>query len=273
MLKYIKKRDGSIEPFDPEKINRWSGWASEEVRSRVDWASVVVRAMRDATETMDSQALQEQLIKQCTRKKSWPYALMAGKLYNAVIRKQLFPNGFPSLVDQHLKMIELGLMRPLLYSLEEYAQADKIIDHDRDMHMPYHAIKQLHRKYGLANVNTDIRYETPQFVYMRMAMALAEDEPAAERMMHVKEWYEMFSRAIINCPTPYYVNLGTRHNGYASCCLYAAGDNARSLAIGDHIAYTMTYMSSGIGGILHCRSYGDQVRGGRIKHQGRILPL
>jgi len=107
MLKYIKKRDGSIESFDPEKINRWSSWASEEVKSRVDWGSVVLKAVRDCTETMESQALQELLIKHCTRKKSWPYALMAGKLYNSVIRKQLFDGVMPTVLEQHMKMIEI----------------------------------------------------------------------------------------------------------------------------------------------------------------------
>jgi ribonucleoside-diphosphate reductase alpha chain len=103
-----------------------------------------------------------------------------------------------------------------------------------------------------------------------MAMALAEDEPKDARLRHAVNWYNHFSFNRINAPTPNYVNLGTTHNGYASCCLYAVDDNAQSLAIGDHIAYTMTYMSAGIGGIINTRSLGDSVRNGTITHMGKL---
>lgn len=107
---------------------------------------------------------------------------------------------------------------------------------------------------------------------MRMAMALAEDEAPGVRMYHLKNWYEHLADNRLNAPTPNYTNLGTSHNGYASCCLYTVDDDAASLAIGDHIAYTMTYMSAGIGGYLNTRSLGDPVRNGAIIHQGKFCP-
>ena len=66
---------------------------------------------------------------------------------------------------------------------------------------------------------------------MRMTMALAEDEPREERLKHIVNWYNHFSYNRINAPSPNYINLGTRLNGYASCCVYKAGNNLHSLAI------------------------------------------
>lgn len=42
------------------------------------------------------------------------------------------------------------------------------------------------------------------------------------------------------------------------------------LAIGDHIAYTMTYMSAGVGGLIDSRSKLDPVRNGTIVHNGKL---
>ena len=105
---------------------------------------------------------------------------------------------------------------------------------------------------------------------MRMAMELSEDEPAAQRLVHVKNFYDHFSLGRISAPTPNYNNLGTPHRGFASCCVYMADDNIPSLAAGDHIAYMMTANSAGVGGFLATRTNGDPVRKGAIIHQGKL---
>ena len=41
MITHIKKRNGSIEEFSPEKVNGWGEWASKKLGGTVDWGSVV----------------------------------------------------------------------------------------------------------------------------------------------------------------------------------------------------------------------------------------
>ena len=48
----------------------------------------------------------------------------------------------------------------------------------------------------------------PTFIYMRMAMALAEDEPREERLKHIVNWYNHFSYNRINAPSPNYIKPG-----------------------------------------------------------------
>lgn len=271
MLKTIVKRAGFEETFYPEKLNKWSRWAVGDLGERVDWSDVVFEALHDAPEKLHSQDLQERLINACVEKESWPYQLMAGRLFTAVIRKKIFPTGYlPSVKKQHQKMQRLGLMVDLGYSEEDYEKIDKIIDHSLDFKMAYFQIKYLVYKYSLQDRLKKIEYETPQFVYMRMAMAVLKNEPPETRIDQVREMYAHLAHNRINAPTPNYNNLGTPHHGLASCCLYAAGDTARSLAIGDHIAYTQTYMSAGIGGNILSRSMGDSIRNGMIEHQGKL---
>ncbi len=270
MIKNIIKRSGSIEPFSPSKVNGWGEWAAKKLGSSVDWSSVVIDAVNKCPETCSSEVLQDALIKSCLHHKTWEYNLMAGRLYASLCERQIYINGRPTVKELQQRMYEHGLMVKFNYSDDEYKEIETIINHKQDYKYPYYQLFQLRNKYALRNKITKQEYETAQFVYMRMAMALAENEPADMRMTHLKKWYSYLSNNRLNAPTPNFVNLGTALNGYASCCLYTTGDTAKSLATGDHIAYMMTCMSAGIGSHIKTRSLGDPVRGGVIEHQGKL---
>ncbi len=270
MIKYIKKRDGSIEEFSPAKINGWGEWAAKKLGSTVDWASVVIDAVNKCPEVCTSEELQNALISVCLSRKTWEYNKMAGRLYSALIDRQIYPEGKPTVKEVHTRMHQHGLMVKLNYSDSDYEFVEQIINHKRDLNYPHYQLYQLRNKYSLRNKITGQEYESPQFVYMRMAMALAENEPKEERLIHLEKWYLHLSHNRLNAPTPNFVNLGTALNGYASCCMYSTNDTAKSLAAGDHIAYMMTCMSAGIGTHIKTRSIGDPVRNGVIEHQGKL---
>ena len=270
MLKKIIKRDGSIETFTPDKLNKWSMWASEDLGDRVDWSSVVLEAVKGTEDTIGSQELQNRLVEACVERNTWPYAIMASRLHSAVLRKKMFDGSLPTVKKLHKKLISLGLVRKMNYTDTDYVKIESFIDHTRDFSLAKFQLDYILHKYSIQSRHHKVSYELPQYTFMRMAMALSEDEPEDVKLMHVKNFYDHFSFNRVNAPTPNYVNLGTPHYGLASCCLYAAGDTAPSLAIGDHIAYTMTYMSAGIGGNLMTRSLGDSVREGALSHMGKL---
>lgn len=274
MIKHIIKRNGETEEFTPNKLNHWAEWASKELNDRVDWSGVTLEVYKDLPETVSSQELQQKMIDVCVLRSDWAHSLMAGRLYAALMHKQNYGATYggvmPTILEMHSKLIELGLMRKLNYSDEDYLLIEEIIDHSNDFNLAKFQIDQLIKKYSISDRTTNTRYETPQYTFMRMAMALAESTDVNIRINEVKEYYTLFFKSIINPPTPNYVNLGTPHNGYASCCLFISDDNANSLAIGDHIAYIMTCMSAGIGANINTRSIGDKVRSGLIEHQGKL---
>jgi ribonucleoside-diphosphate reductase alpha chain len=274
MIKKVVKRDGSIEEFIPHKLNGWGEWAAKTLGNHVDWSFVVLETLTILPEVCDSQLLQERLIKTCLDQGTHEYNRMAGRLYAAYLNKKIFENGkHPTVKELHDKLYLMGLMVKLDYTDEEYAQVEKWIKHNRDFKATYAELHASNEKYAIRNRTTGTVYETQQFMYMRMAMALAEKRPAETRMNDLYNWYEAFSNKRLNAPSPNHINLGTPLNGYSSCCVYTTLDTAKSLAVGDHIAYTMTCMSAGIGNYLNCRSLGDAVRGGAIIHMGKSLPL
>lgn len=273
MIKNIIKRDGSIEPWTPSKLVRWGEWGAKYLGNRVDWASIVADTVNALDGDVTSKRLQETLIEVAMRGEDWPHYLMAGRLYGPLLHKDIYGGVFPTVQELHLKLLDLGLMVKLNYTDAEYAQAQALIDHRRDFTYPHFRLDYIVKKYALQDRVKKIVYESPQFVYMRCAMALAEDQPKERRMHDVAKWYKYLAEGKINAPTPNLVNLGTGLAGYASCCIYTNNDTAASIGIGLHIAYTMTYMSAGTGTFLNTRSMDDPVRGGSIKHQGKNLPL
>lgn len=271
MITHIKKRNGTIEEFSPAKVNGWGEWASKKLGGTVDWGSIVIDAVNKCPSICTSIELQKSLIDVCLSRKTWEHNKMAGRLYAALVDRELYDGTIPTIKQVHQNLIDAKIMVPLSYSDNEYVQLESVIDHTINFTYPHYQLNQIRFKYALRNktVAGKKEYESAQFVYMRMAMALAEHEPV-DRMEHVRKYYEHFAHGRINVPTPYYVNLGTSLRGYASCCLYTTDDTAKSLAAGDHIAYMMTCASAGIGTHIKTRSIGDAVRGGVIQHQGKL---
>lgn len=270
MIKTVIKRSGEKQAFSAEKLNAWGEWAAKKISKDLDWSEVVLHVVSVLPEEVTSKEIQDTAINFCLSKRDWEHSLMAGRLYAPTLVKEIHGGKYPTVMELHGEMIADGIMVPLNYSKDEYAQIEKVIDHSLNLKSAHYSIHQNRYKYALRNKVTGKEYETSQFIYMRMAMALAEDEPIETRMQDVAAYYEHFSKKRINAPTPYYVNLGTNLDGYASCCVYTTNDSWPSLLAGDVIAYSMTCMSAGIGSHIKTRSLNDPVRGGLIAHQGKI---
>lgn len=274
-IKKVIKRDNRVEDFDIGKINKWQRWAiyydkNEKKPIFINWPEIVMKTINKCPEIISTEELQKRLINTCMSYKKWSYSVIAGRLQAALNRKKLFNNDrvLPSIKELHRKLVNKGLMIDMWYTDSEYEALELIIDHDRDFELSKSQIDYIESKYSLRDNITGEVFETPQFTYMRMAMHLAYG--LNDRVYHAGKFYYYLSKNKINAPTPNFVNLGTKHRGYSSCCLYTVDDNAKSLSIGDYIAYTMTYMSAGIGAYIKSRSLGDSVRGGRIEHNGKL---
>ena len=273
MIKEIIKRDGTTEVFDAEKVNGWGIWAAEHLGKHVNWADVVLNAVSTLPAKCSSVMLQDVLIDVCLNKRTWTYNRMAGRLYVAKLIKDIYgtTDKHPSLRDLHQEMVSDGIIDKSFmgaFSESEYAELNAVLEHSKDLTYAHYAIDRIIKKYSLQNRSTGKLYETPQFVYMRVAMRMAMNK--SNRMKHIKKFYELYSDNVINVPTPYFTNSGTSKNAFASCCLYTTKDEVKSLHTGDVIAYAMTYSSAGIGGYIQSRSVNDEVRGGIIQHQGKL---
>ena len=270
MLETVIKRDGTEEPANPSKINKWLSWGSVALRSRVEFSSAVTAAIARCGKVVKSQDLQLYIIEELVNQGDWAHSLLAGRLYGVWLQKHIHGDKIPTVKEKMHELAEAKLGSLMNYSDTDLDAIESMINHERDYDMAEFQIKYIRGKYALQNQKTGKEYETPQFVYMRMAMALAETEPENVRLIHVKNFYDHLALGRISAPTPNFNNLGTPHKGFASCCVYTSGDSIASLAAGDQIAYMMTANSAGVGGFLQVRAPGDPVRNGAIVHQGKL---
>lgn len=272
MIRKIIKRDGSLEDFDPKKLNGWGIWASEKLGKYVDWSEVVLHVASTLPEEVTSEQLQKALIDFCLTKPSWAYNRMAGRLHAALLYKKLYNGKIPTVHDLFERMTNDGLMSRKFFesfSKEDYESLEGIIKHERDLTMANYQIEQSIHKYALRDRARLVEYESPQFSMLRVAMQMCLNKGTGQaRLDRIKRHYDAYSKNKVNIPTPYFTNSGTTRLGLASCCVHRTKDEIGSLSTGDHISYMMTVNSAGQGSKVYTRTFGDPIRGGLISHMG-----
>lgn len=272
MLKTVIKRDGTREPADIGKPLGWSRWAARGLEKRINIHKIIRQVFENLGEEETTATINKQLRERLLQEGHWPALLAAGRIAAADLRKNVFGGeDLPAVSDHVQYLVAQKRMKEMNYSAIEWKQIDRIIKHDRDFELASFQILQISGKYALRNSLTKQVFETPQFTFMRMALALAEPHMWTDRIRLIQEYYDYYSQNLLNAPTPNYNNLGTLNNGLASCCLSVSDDTAPSLAAGSLILNSMTYSSAGTGHLTNTRSLGDPVREGVIKHRG-LLP-
>ena len=204
------------------------------------------------------------------------YQLMAARLSIFGLRKVAYGGFVPPSLKLHAKsMVEQGLYDKSLlsYSDDEFCELDVYVDHSRDLNFSYAAVKQLEGKYLVQNRVTKQVYETPQMLYMFIAMTLFMNYPLNTRLGYVKRFYDAASTFKISLPTPIMSGVRTPTRQFSSCTLIECGDsldsiNATSSAIVKYIS-----QKAGIGvNVGRIRALGSPVRNNSVVHTG-VIPF
>lgn len=271
-LKEVIKRDGSIEPFMPEKLNNWAKWSCKG--STASWSSLVLTAVKQISDSrVTTDFLQELLITTAMNllDEDPAYDKVAVELMIAQLRKQLFDSYYPPhLKSFHDHMVEIGQWsnKAEWLSAEDFEYLNSIIDHERDHLFTSAGFKQFKDKYSRRSTITNEIFETPQFAYMGMVMEMLAlphwDLDDAE------ELYNALSLQKVNVPTPPLVGLRSGDRGFASCCLVDATDTLQSIDAAEHVVFNMVAARAGIGYHLESRSLADPVRNGTFPHSGKL---
>ena len=157
------------------------------------------------------------------------------------------------------------------YSREEFDELNGYINHWRDMNFAYAAVKQMEGKYLIQNRVTKRIYESPQFLYLLVAMCLFAKYPAQTRLGYVKRFYDAVSRFKISLPTPIMAGVRTPMRQFSSCVLIECDDdldsvNATTSAIVKYVAARRHRHQRR----PHPRP-GQRIRGGEALHTGCLL--
>ena len=279
----VVKSDGLKVDIDLDKIHRMVEKSCRGIAG-VSESLVEMNSGLQFYDGITTQEIQKILIKSASDLISLEnpnYQFVAARLLLFAIQKQVFNTKwkdqeiYPPLYDLVERNIEIGVYHKDIlswYTKEEFEELDKYIKHGRDFDFTYAGLQQIVDKYLVQDRSTSTVFETPQFMYMLIAMTLFKNYNEY-RLDYVKRYYDAISSFKINIPTPIMSGVRTPLKQFASCVLVDSADTLDSifssdLAIGRYVA-----QRAGIGiNAGRIRGIGSKIRGGEVQHTG-VIPF
>jgi ribonucleoside-diphosphate reductase alpha chain len=276
----VKKRNGSIEPLDLDKMHVMVEEACRDLAG-VSASQVEMKSGIQFYDGVTTAEIQEILIRAASDLIDLDhpnYQFVAARLLLFATRKSLYGRmkELPNLIDHINSCVGAKVYDGAIYnkySLEEIQRADGWIDHTRDFLFTYAGLRQVVDKYLVQDRSTGKVYETPQFMYMMIALTMFAEYPKDTRMDYVHRYYNAISRHKINIPTPIMAGVRTPLRQFASCVLVDVDDTLDSIFTSDMAIGRYVAQRAGIGiNAGRIRGVNSKIRGGEVQHTG-VIPF
>jgi len=276
----VLKRGGKIEPLDLDKMHFMVEEACKDLAG-VSASQVEMQSGIQFYDGITTKEIQEILIKSASDLidlDSPNYQYVAARLLLFSLRKQLFGKmwDFPHLKNHIQQCVSKQVYDAEIftkYSSEEIEKVNNWIDHDRDMLFTYAGLRQVVDKYLVQDRSSGKVYETPQFMYMMIALTIFAGYPKEKRLSYVKRYYDAISKHRINIPTPIMAGVRTPLRQFASCVLVDVDDSLDSIFSSDMAIGRYVAQRAGIGiNAGRIRGINAKIRGGEVQHTG-VVPF
>ena len=276
----VKKRNGSIEPLNLEKMHLMVEEATKGLAG-TSASQVEIQSGIQFYDGITTGEIQEILIKSASDLIDLDhpnYQYVAARLLLFAVRKSLYGRmiDLPPLSDHIQNCTGIHVYDFAIYdkyNLEEINQADSWIDHDRDYLFTYAGLRQVVDKYLVQDRSSGKVFETPQFMYMMIALTMFAEYSKDTRMNYVKKYYDAISKHKINIPTPIMGGVRTPIRQFASCVLVDADDTLDSIFSSDMAIGKYVAQRAGIGiNAGRIRGINSKIRGGEVQHTG-VVPF
>jgi len=276
----VKKRDGRIESIDLEKMHKMVDAACEGL-SGVSASQVEIQSGIQFYDGITTAEIQDILIRSASDLIDLDhpnYQYVAARLLLFAIRKQIFGLCYdhPDFYAQIIRCIEWGVYDSEVlnqYTKEELEAIGEFIDHDRDFLFTYAGLQQVVDKYLVQDRMTRTLYETPQFMYMMIAVTIFANYDKDVRLSYIRRYYNAISKHKINIPTPIMAGVRTPLRQFASCVLVDADDTLDSIFSSDMAIGKYVAQRAGIGiNAGRIRGINSKIRGGEVQHTG-VVPF
>jgi ribonucleoside-diphosphate reductase alpha chain len=276
----VVKRNGLIEPLDLDKMHLMVEEACKGLAG-VSASQVEMTSGIQFYSGISTQEIQEILIRSASDLIDLDhpnYQFVAARLLLFSVRKQLYGRmkELPTL-EQHIyqcvnhEVYDNDIFNK--YSKEDIERADSYIDHARDYLFTYAGLRQVVDKYLVQDRSGGGVYETPQFMYMMIALTIFAEYPKETRMSYVKRYYDAISKHKINIPTPIMAGVRTPLRQFASCVLVDVDDTLDSIFSSDMAIGRYVAQRAGIGiNAGRIRGINSKIRGGEVQHTG-VVPF
>ena len=277
----VVKRSGEVESLNLDKIHTMVEHACKGLAG-VSESQVEMNANLQFFDGIKTDDIQEILIRSANDLITLDnpnYQFVAARLLLFGVRKSVYgdhPDYRPYLIDHVYDCVEKGVYDSSIlkkYSDEEWAEIDRMIDNERDFLFTYAGLRQVVDKYLVQDRSSGRVYETPQQMYIMIALTLFRDYPEETRLSYVKRYYDAISKHRINIPTPVMAGVRTPLRQFASCVLVDVDDTLDSIFSSDMAIGYYVAQRAGIGiNAGRIRGINAKIRGGEVQHTG-VVPF
>ena len=276
----VQKRDGRIENLDLDKMHKMVDAACEGLAG-VSASQVEINSGLQFYDGITTDEIQKILVRSASDLVDLDcpnYQFVAARLLLFGLRKQLF-NGHwehPDFYTQIIRCIEWGVYDDQVlnnYTKEELDTIGQWIDHDRDFIFTYAGLQQVVDKYLVQDRSNGQVYESPQFMYMMIAVTIFANYSKDVRLSYIRKYYNAISKHKINIPTPIMAGVRTPLRQFASCVLVDVDDSLDSIFSSDMAIGRYVAQRAGIGiNAGRIRGINSKIRGGEVQHTG-VVPF
>ena len=276
----VVKRNGSIQPLNLEKMHVMVEQACDGLAG-VSASQVEIQSGLQLYDGITTKEIQEILVRSASDLidlESPNYQFVAARLLLFSLRKQLYGVQWdhPTLFAHIIKCVEDGVYDSEVldnYTQKEIEHLGEYLDHERDFMFTYAGLRQVVDKYLVQDRSTGEIYETPQFMYMLIAITIFQNYPTDNRINYIKRYYDAISRHKINIPTPIMAGVRTPIRQFASCVLVDIDDTLDSIFSSDMAIGKYVAQRAGIGiNAGRIRGINSKIRGGEVQHTG-VVPF
>lgn len=270
----VVKRNGSIEPFNIDKIHKMVELACENITG-VSVSDIEMEARLSFYDGITSAEIHRAITKAATdliSEHAPNYQFVAGRLLNYDIRKFAWGGMHPPKLYDHVKRLAAmdyyttELLE--MYSENDWNKMDSIIDHERDLKMSHIGVKEYLTKYAVRDRSLDyvVPLETPQITYMLISAIMCSD---TRELKDIKSYYNDISQHNISLPTPIMAGMRTPSKQFSSCVLISCDDTLPSISATNSAVQTYIAKKAGIGvAMMPIRAENSPVARKTIKHTG-----
>ena len=276
----VKKRNGSIEPLNLEKLHRMVESACKGL-SGVSASQVEIQSGIQFYNGISTDEIQKILVRSASDLIDLDhpnYQFVAARLLLSGLRKQLIGGRWdhPTLLNQIKKCVDLGVYDGDVlknYTEEELNTIGEWVDHDRDLLFTYAGLRQVVDKYLVQDRSSGEIYETPQFMYIMIAITIFANYSKDNRLSYIRNYYNAISKHKLNIPTPIMGGVRTPLRQFASCVLVDVDDTLDSIFSSDMAIGKYVAQRAGIGiNAGRIRGINAKIRGGEVQHTG-VVPF
>ena len=270
---FVIKRNGTKEKVDFNKITkRINKLVSKEEKNNINPVLISQKTIASIYPGVTTELLDIESAKICANMSTVDplYNNLAGRILVSNLQKKINKTFsektelIQKMSTNNKSLLDLDYYN---YIMNNKSKLDTIIDYSRDLRFDYFGFKTIER-YLIKNLKTNEYYETPQDLFLRVAVFLNRDN-----IDNIISTYNMMSCGYYTHASPTLFNAGLARSQLASCFLVGTEDSMSGITKTWSNVSQISKWGGGLGiHVSNIRSKGSIIRGSNGKSDG-IIPM